>query len=299
MSFPSSDPEQLLTDIIAKVRRIELKTRKQNSRELSGDYRSNFRGQGIDFHDYRTYQHGDDVRNLDWNVTARLGEPHIRTFSEERQQSVLLLVDISGSSNFGSQENNRREFACKAAAQIAFSALDNKDLVGLGLFSNQVEKWVAPKRGKQHGLRILRDILIHKAASNQSDLTPTLETLLSPAIPPSLVVIFSDFLFPDCSRTLRLASQRHEIICIHLTDPAEIDIPPLGKVIFEDLEKKTTLEVDTNSSHFRKTHSSRIRAWRQDLQQQVIRAGAAFLPLQLDQDPGKELHQFFQHYHHG
>lgn len=291
------DPDQLLARILRKVRRIELRTRRRVESELSGDYHSSFRGQGIDFHDYRAYLHGDDARALDWNVTARLGEPYVRTFTEERQKSVLLLVDISGSTEFGTGESTRREFACEVAAHLAFSALDNKDLVGLALFSDRVEHWVHPGRGRQHGLRLLRDILVRQPSRAGSNLAPVLESLLSPGIPRSLVFLLSDFLVADCSRPLRLVAQRHELICLHLLDPAELNPPPLGKVIFQDAETQQVLEVDTTSPQFRRAHQTRVHAWQDDVANLARRSGASFLALPLDQDPGRALHGFFQHHH--
>ena len=220
----------------AKVRQIEIRTKRLVSDVMVGQYRSVFRGQGMDFDEVREYQPGDEVRNIDWNVTARLNQPFVKQFVEERELTVMLLVDISASGRFGSGDQTKQELAAEVAAALAFAAQRNNDKVGLTLFSDRVEKYVRPGKGKRHVLRVVRDILHHTPAHRTGDLSYALQHLQKTFRRRAVMILISDFLDPLPHSALHRAQLRHDVVAIQINDPHEDALPPLGRLVLEDAE---------------------------------------------------------------
>ena len=249
-----------LTRILKRVRRIELITRGLVKESLGGQYHSRFKGQGIEFDDFREYQPGDDVRFIDWNVTARMNDPFVRKYVEERELTVLLCVDVSGSGDYGSHDDSKRELAAELAAVFGFSACANQDKVGLVLFSDGVEAFVPPRKGLSHTLRIVRDILNITPRSRRSDLQPALEVALQRISHRALVILVSDFLTPDFSweNTLRGVAAKHDVTAVQVGDPCEFELPKAGRVCLQDPETGEQVVVNTSDPAVRAIYEERI-----------------------------------------
>lgn len=242
---------QLPDEILKKVKLLEISTRKMVNNLFAGEYHTAFKGQGMTFAEFREYVPGDDVRSISWALTARTGKPFIKKYDEEREMSLLLVVDISGSSDFGSKEYLKGEAMTHVAALLAFSALRNKDQIGLLLFSNQVEHYVPPGKGRGHVQRILRDILYHKPQSKQTRIAAALQHVLAVMKKKTVVFIISDFLDEGFDAPLRILGQRHDVVALVVQDQAEIEIPDIGVVDLQDAETGIIQTVDTSSSAFR------------------------------------------------
>jgi uncharacterized protein (DUF58 family) len=245
-------------ELLAALRKIEItSTRLANEQQLSGNYKSVIKGQGLAFVEVRQYQPGDDVRAIDWNVSARMTEPYIKVFAEEREMTVMLVVDVSASGLFGTASMNKRRLATEVAAVCAFSAIAHNDRVGLIAVSDQVEKVIPPQKGRKHGMRVLREILETVPNRRGTDLGAGLETLMHVAKRRTVTFVLSDFFTAGYERTLALASAKHDLIPIVLTDPRDDDLPDVGLARFEDLETGQDLLVDTSSrkvrEHYKKT----------------------------------------------
>jgi len=238
-------------EILKKVRKIEITTRGLVNDVFSGEYHSVFKGRGMEFSEVREYQIGDDIRTIDWNVTARYGHPYVKVFEEERELTVMLLVDASFSSEFGTHERMKGEIAAEICALLAFSAIKNNDKVGLSIFTDRVEKFVPPRKGKSHVLRVIREILYFKPEHRQTDIAVALEHLNRVIRRRSTVFLVSDFLSKDYERALRIANKRHDIVAIHIVDPRELALPPVGYIEFEDAETGEVLLVNTWDSRVR------------------------------------------------
>lgn len=238
-------------ELFAKIRRIEIRTKGLVNNVFGGEYHSAFKGRGIEFSEVRPYQVGDDIRSIDWNVTARTGEAFVKIFEEEREQTLLLVVDISGSSDFGSRGKFKREIAAEICAVLGFSAIKNHDKVGLLLFSDQVELFVPPKSGRRHVLRLIRDLFAHQPQSSGTHLRAALDHILRVMRRRSIVLLVSDFLDEGFERSLRLVSRRHDTVAVQLTDPREQVLPPLGLVTLFDPETNQSQLLDTGSKSVR------------------------------------------------
>lgn len=272
---PISEQDERLTRILKRVRKIELITRGLVKETLGGQYHSRFKGQGIEFDDFREYQPGDDVRALDWNVTARMDAPFIRKYIEERELTVLLMVDVSGSGDYGSREESKRELAAELAAVFAFSAVSNQDKVGLVLFSDQVEAYVPPRKGLAHTLRIVRDILNIAPRSRGSALEPALRIALDRIAHRSLVVLVSDFLLPNngWEHSLRAVGAKHDVAAISIADAKELQLPNAGRVCLQDPETGEQVIVNTSAPAVRKAYADRIQAHRDEVASSLRRCG--------------------------
>ena len=257
-------------ELLSKVRRIEIVTNRLVNEVMAGSYHSVFRGRGMEFDEVREYAPGDDVRTIDWNVTARTGAPHVKTFVEERELTVLLMVDLSGSTEFGSVEHLKSEIAAEICALLAFSAIRNSDRVGLLIFTDKVEKYIPPKKGKNHVLRVVREVLFFRPTHRGTSFPAAAEHALRLLKRRSVVFLVSDFIASDLKRPLSLLNQRHDLIALRLTDPRELDIPAVGIVPFEDPETGETHYVDTNSARFRRAYADEARRW-QDSTTQLLR----------------------------
>lgn len=238
--------EQKLREILRKVRKLDISTRKIVQEVISGQYHSVFRGRGMDFSEVREYQPGDDVRSIDWNVTARMRRPYVKLYEEERELTVVIAADMSRSSAFGTRNEIKREMAVEIAALLAFSAIENSDLVGLLMFTDRVEKFVPPKKGKQHTLRLIRELLAFEAKHTHTDIASAFEYLYRLLKRSSIVFVISDFLDENISKSLMLMAKKHDLIPIVVSDPAEIKFEGSGVVVLEDAETGEVVAVDTS-----------------------------------------------------
>ena len=233
--------------ILKKVKQVEIRTRGLVNDLFGGEYHSVFKGRGMAFSEVREYQPGDDIRLIDWNVTARYGSPFIKIFEEERELTVYLLVDISKSGEFGSQNQLKQEFGAEIASVLGFSAIKNNDKVGLILFSNDIEKYVVPKKGKSHVLRVIRELLYNKAKGNKTSIKNVLDYLLKVAKRKSVVFLISDFIDDNYWSSLKIVNRKHDLIGIRLFDPAEKLLPDLGVIKVRDPESGSSFWIDTSS----------------------------------------------------
>ncbi len=248
--------------ILEKVRYIEIQTRHLVNDIFGGEYYSVFKGQGMEFAEVREYQPGDEIRSIDWNVTARTGKPFIKRFDEERELTVILAVDGSGSSMYGTGEALKSDIATELAAVLAFSAIKNNDKVGLALFSDSVEKFIPPKKGKGHVLRLIRDLLYHDPVGHQTNLDVVLEYLLRVLKRKSVIFLLSDFLDDGFDVPLRLVSKKHDLILLRLEDPTEHILPDLGLTKWYDPETREEGWLDTTSRAVRAAFTERVTARR-------------------------------------
>lgn len=239
------------SDILKKVRKVEIKTRSISKQIFSGEYHSAFKGRGMSFSEVRDYHYGDDIRNIDWNVTARTGDAHIKVFEEERELTVMLLIDISQSSVFGTRSQFKNEIITELAAVIAFSASINNDKVGAILFSDKVEKYIPPKKGRSHILRIIREIIYHEAESKGTNLSIALEYLNNVQKKKAITFILSDFMTKEYETALSIASRRHDIVGMHIYDERETSMPNIGMLRSVDPETGELVFLDTSSRKVR------------------------------------------------
>ena len=239
-------------EIIKKIKRIEITTRHLVEDILGGEYQSVFKGQGMEFHEVREYQVGDDVRTIDWNVTARMGAPFVKKYLEEREMTVIFLVDASSSSEFGTFMQMKGEIAAEICALLAFSAIKNNDRVGLIIFTERVEKFVPPKKGKEHVLRVIRELLYFKPEGRRTDIGSALDYLGSVIKKKSVVFLISDFIATGYERALKVLSKKHDLIAISITDPRERTLPPVGLMELEDAETGESILINASDSTTRK-----------------------------------------------
>jgi uncharacterized protein (DUF58 family) len=233
-------------DILKKVRRVELRTRRLVNTVFSGEYHSVFKGQGMAFAEVRGYQPGDEIRTIDWNVTARMGEPFVKVFDEERELSLVLIVDASGSGNFGTVDQMKGEIAVEICAVLAFSAIKNNDRVGLIIFTDEVETYIPPKKGKKHVLRVIRELLYFKPEHRRTDVAAALDYLNRLNVRRSVVFVVSDFKSAPFESALRAAKRKHDVIGISVRDPREESLPDVGIVELEDAETGEVVLLDTS-----------------------------------------------------
>ena len=238
-------------EIIKKVRKIEIKTRRLSDHIFSGEYHTSFKGRGMTFAEVRQYQFGDDVRAIDWNVTARYNEPYVKVFEEERELTMMLMVDVSGSESFGTQNAFKKDIVTEIAATMAFSATTNNDKIGLILFSDQVELYIPPKKGKSHVLRIIRELIEFQPKSKKTDLSVALKFLSGVQKKKAIVFLISDFMSADFEHTLKIASKKHDITGVRVYDEREEKMPNIGLVNMLDAETGETLLVNTGSKTVR------------------------------------------------
>lgn len=244
-------------ELLQKVKEIEIKTRGLTRHVFSGDYHSAFKGKGMTFSEVRDYSFGDDVRQLDWNVTARFNEPFIKVFEEERELTVMLICDISGSANFGTKSRNKKELMLELCAVLAFSAVANKDKVGALLVTDKVEKFIPPKKGRSHAMRILRDLIEHEPEATTTNLNEGVKYLSNVINKRSIVFVLSDFFDDnDFIEGLKIANRRHDLVALKLNDEAERELPKAGIIQLLDVETKQRKWVNTYSSTIRKKYKA-------------------------------------------
>ncbi|MFM8829840.1 MAG: DUF58 domain-containing protein [Spartobacteria bacterium] len=251
-------------EILKKIRRIELRTRRLVNSIFAGQYHSIFKGRGMNFEEVREYAPGDEIRSIDWNVTARMNVPYIKKFTEERELTVMLLVDVSASGLFGSIELSKRELAAEVASILAFSAINNNDKVGLLLFTNEVELFIPPKKGRLHTLRLIREMLYFEPKGRGTNLAGALDYMNRVTSRRAVVFMISDFMAPDFTKALTVTSRRHDLVAMPVTDPGESDLPDVGIVTLEDAETGAQIDVNTSSRAVRRglfeVNEERMRA---------------------------------------
>ena len=233
-------------EILKKVKQIQIRSSRLVNDVLAGEYVSVFKGRGMEFDEVREYQAGDDIRTIDWNVTARLGHPYIKRYTEERELTIMFLVDLSFSGEFGSMTQLKNEIATEICAVLAFSAVRNNDKVGLILFTDKIEKFVPPKKGKTHVLRVIREVLYYKPENKGTDITIALEYLLKVTKRKTVCFLVSDFITEGFERVLRIANKRHDMVAVSITDPRELEIPNVGFIELEDAETGEITLVDSS-----------------------------------------------------
>ncbi len=239
-------------EIFKKVRKIEIKTRGLSHHIFSGEYHSVFKGRGMSFSEVREYQYGDDIRNIDWNVTARFNHPYIKIFEEERELTVMLLIDVSGSNTFGTQKQLKEELVTEIAAVLSFSAIQNNDKVGVIFFSDKIEKFIPPKKGTSHILRIIRELLDFKPESNGTNIAEALRYLTNAIKKRSIAFLISDFMDEGFEKAVQIANHKHDLIAIRVTDKVETQIPNVGLVRMKDAETGRMRWIDTGSKAVRR-----------------------------------------------
>lgn len=281
-------------ELLKKVRKIEIKTRRLSDNVFGGEYHSAFKGRGMMFSEVRQYQFGDDVRNIDWNVTARYNEPYVKVFEEERELTLMLLVDISGSEFFGTKNQFKNEIITEVAATLAFSAMQNNDKTGLILFSDQIELFIPPKKGKSHVLRIIRELLEFEPQSNKTDLAQAFKFLSNVMKKKAIVFVLSDFIADEYRDTLKIAAKKHDITGIRIYDEAEETIPNLGMVQMKDRETGETILVNTASKRIRNRYFAYHREREDYFKESFSKSGAGTLSCRVDESYVKKLLGYFQ-----
>ena len=281
-------------EILQKVQRIQIYTDRMVNDVLAGEYHSVFKGRGMEFDEVREYQTGDDVRSFDWNVTARMGHPYIKSFVEERELTVMLVVDVSGSELFGSTDKLKQEVLAEFCAVLAFSAIKNNDKVGLLLFTDRVEKFIPPQKGRRHVLRVIRELLFHEPEGRGTDIGVALQYLNRVARRRTVTFLVSDFLAEDYEQDLRLSAKRHDLIAVSVDDPRERELPSLGLVEIEDAETGERRLVDTGSRAVRRRYRERAEAAAEARQERFRAAGVDVIGIDTEQPYVQTLMAFFR-----
>lgn len=281
-------------ELLKKVRKIEIKTRKLSNNIFGGEYHSAFKGRGMTFSEVRKYQYGDDVRTIDWNVTARYREPYVKVFEEERELTLMLLVDISGSSNFGTRTKLKNEILTEIAATLAFSALNNNDKVGLVLFSNKIELFIAPKKGKIHILRIIRELLNYESTSLKTNISKALEFLSQVQKKKAIIFILSDFIDSDYSKSVQLLSKKHDLTGVRIFDLFEKELQKSGLLFVNDAETGRKLWINTSSKKVRESYNLSFRKNADYFKNSFSKNGAGAIALSTDDEYVKTLLNYFK-----
>lgn len=310
----------LAKDIIQRVREIQVRTGRQVADVLAGEYISVFKGRGVEFDEVRPYVPGDDIRTIDWKVTARTGEPYVKRYIEERQLTLMLMADVSRSQNFGSGTRSKREAAAELCALLAFSAIRNDDKVGLTLFHGGVEQYIPARKGQKHALRVVREVLAHgldskaegaaesrsrwlprfsswrkpRGPSDSTDIGRAMEFLLSVMVRKAICFVVSDFLDEGYEQALRAANRKHDVIAVLVTDPREFEIPPVGLVALRDAESGRTRLYDTASSAFRGQVKRAAEQRLGDLERRLRRSGIDFIHIDASESVVEPLVRFFR-----
>jgi uncharacterized protein (DUF58 family) len=281
-------------ELIKKVRKIEIKTRGLSNQLFSGEYHTAFKGRGMAFSEVREYQSGDDVRLIDWNVTARSGDAYIKIFEEERELTTMLLVDVSGSKVFGTGDQSKRDLITELSAVISFSAIQNNDKVGIIFFSDKVEKYIPPKKGKSHILRIIRELIEFKPESKKTDIGAALEFFTSVVKKRAIVFLMSDFISPEFNNPLRIVAKRHDLIAVKLFDDKENHLPNIGLVNILDSETGKTMWVDTSDKKTIAKFEKERSDYNSNLESLLMKNKVDIINLKTDDSYIIPLRQFFK-----
>jgi len=281
-------------EILKRVRKIEIKTRGLSHQVFAGEYHSAFRGRGIAFSEVREYQYGDDIRSIDWNVTARFNHPYVKVFEEERELTVMLLIDVSGSREFGTGEVLKKNVITEIAAVLSFSAIQNNDKIGVILFTDKVEKFIPPQKGRKHILRIIRELIDFYPENRNTDLTEPLRYLTNALKKRCIAFILSDFIAPDFEEAIRIASSKHDVVALKIFDKRETNMPGIGLVKLKDGETGEDTWIDSSNKNTRE----QLRKWwnENDLRtrETLSRSGVDFVSINTDDDYVKPLLELFK-----
>lgn len=283
-----------VTDVLKRIRALEIKVKHLVDEAFAGSYHSVFKGQGMNFEEVREYQPGDEIRSIDWNVTARLSQPYVKLFTEERELTLTLLVDLSASGNYGSARFSKRETAAEIAATLAFSAIRNNDRVALIVFTDDVELFIPPGKGRSHVLRVIREVLYHEPRSRRTRVAEALRYFNRVLHRRSIAFLISDFHDQGFERELALANRRHDLTAIQIRDPLETRLPTIGRVMLEDQESGELMEVNTSSSHVRSRFETQVAKRQEHLEKTLLRTGIDHISLATDEDYLPALRQFFE-----
>ena len=281
-------------ELLKKVRKIEIKTRKLSNNIFGGEYHSVFKGRGMTFSEVRRYQYGDDVRTIDWNVTARYREPYVKVFEEERELTLMLLVDISGSSNFGTRTKLKNEILTEIAATLAFSALNNNDKVGLVLFSNKIELFIAPKKGKIHILRIIRELLNYESTSLKTNISKALEFLSQVQKKKAIIFVLSDFIDSNYYKSVQLLSKKHDLTGVRIFDLFEKELQKSGLLFVNDAETGRKLWINSSSKKVRDSYNLSYRKNADYFKNTFSKNGAGAIALSTNDEYVKTLLNYFK-----
>ncbi len=272
------------TDILKKVRKIEIKTRGLTRHVFAGRYHSAFKGRGMTFSEVREYQYGDSIRNIDWNVTARFNHPFVKVFEEERELTVMLIVDLSGSRNFGSNSIMKRDLMAELAAVLSFSAIQNNDKIGVIFFTDKIEKFIPPKKGRTHILRIITELLTFEPKEQGTDINNALEFFTSAIKKRCTAFLISDFISAGYERTMMIANNKHDLVALRISDPAEDTLPNVGLIRMNDAESNSEFWVDTARSRNRELY----KVWKDNMNQyflkSIMRSGVDSVDIRTDMD---------------
>jgi len=281
-------------ELLKKVRKIEIKTRRLSDHIFGGEYHSTFKGRGMTFSEVRQYQFGDDVRNIDWNVTARYNEPFVKVFEEERELTMMLMVDVSGSEFFGTTQQFKNEIVTEIAATLAFSATQNNDKIGLILFSDEIELYIPPKKGRSHVLRIIRELIEFQPKRKQTNIAEALKFLSNVMKKKAIVFVLSDFISDDYQHTLKITSGRHDVTGIRVYDKHEEKIPNLGMVQMQDEETGELLLVNTASKKVRRNYETFYNEKVNYFEDSFKKSGAGNISCRTDESYVKKLLGYFK-----
>ena len=281
-------------DLFKRVRKIEIKARGLSQQMFSGEYHSAFRGRGMAFSEVREYQYGDDVRNIDWNVTARLNHPYVKIFEEERELTVMLLIDVSGSNNFGTHTSLKKDMIAELAAVLAFSAIQNNDKVGVIFFSNKIEKFIPPKKGSTHILRIIRELITFEPENTDTDIAQALKYFTNVIKKRSTTFIISDFYDRNFDEPLKIAAKKHDLVALRIADRNEQSLPLMGLVNFFDQESQKRICIDTSDESVRKAFAKAYAEHEEQLQNIFTKYGIDNTLILTDDDYVKPLMKLFK-----
>lgn len=281
-------------ELLKKVRKIEIKTKRLSNHMFGGEYHSTFKGRGMTFSEVRSYQFGDDVRSIDWNVTARYNEPFVKVFEEERELTMMLVVDISGSEMFGTKLQFKKEIITEIAATLAFSATQNNDKIGLLLFSDQMELFIPPKKGRSHVLRIIRELLEFEPKGKQTDLVEALKYVSSVMKKKAIIFVLSDFMADDYQHTLKILSGKHDVTGIRVYDEREEEIPNVGLVQMQDSETGELMMVNTSSKSVRRDYAIYFKEREAYFKESFNKSGAGTINIRVDESYVKKLLGYFK-----
>jgi uncharacterized protein (DUF58 family) len=281
-------------DLLKKVRKIEIKTRGLTRQIFAGEYQSAFKGRGMTFSEVREYQYGDDIKNIDWNVTARFNHPYIKVFEEERELTVMLLIDVSGSGEFGTREQLKRNLITEIAAVLSFSAIENNDKIGVIMFSDRIEKFIPPKKGRKHILRIIRELLEFTPESRGTDISESLRFLTNAIKKRCTAFVISDFRDKGYARSLQVANNKHDVAALHIYDIRETALPSVGLLRVLDGETGRERWIDTSSRRVRESYAIKWESHQEMMKEIFTRAGVDNVSLRTGEDYVKPLMRLFK-----
>ncbi|MBL6657726.1 MAG: DUF58 domain-containing protein [Flavobacteriales bacterium] len=282
------------SDLLKKVRKIELKTRGLSNHIFAGEYHTAFKGKGMAFSEVREYQPGDDIRTIDWNVTARFNTPFIKVFEEERELTVMLMIDVSGSKNFGTQKQMKQELVTELSAVLAFSAIQNNDKIGVIFFSDKVEKFIPPKKGKSHILRIIRELIAFEPENKGTDIGEALRFFNNVIKKRAVCFVISDFMGDNFEAPLKIANKKHDVITIRINDKREEELPDIGLIQMKDAETGEVKWIDTGNKLIRQNYKKNYLRNKEEVNQLFKNSGVDTIQLRTDMDYIKPLIQFFK-----